>query len=121
MFVEFSSLKRIRRLVVTVGGVDTVDNPIFAAGARETDIPKRVEELSTYPQRSWITSPSAEIVGMTRRALRQSSTGLRFVPISPTSHARIIHNVSDLSTEKRRLSPEGVESSVLRLARTLFK
>ncbi len=90
-----------------------MDNSIFAVRASKNDIPKPVERLSTYPQGSWITGLAAEIVGMTCRALRQSSTGLRFVPISPTSDTRIIHNVGDLSTEKRRLSPEDVESSVL--------
>ena len=114
-------LKRIRRFVVTVGGVDNVDKPTFPAGVNKNGIPKPVEELSTYPHWSWITAGFDKILGMERSLLRRPSTGSRFAPISPTGFTRIIHNVGDLSTEKRRLSPEGVESSVLWSPYTLFK
>ncbi len=121
MFVQFPELKGIRILVAVVGGVDSVDNSIFAASVSKNDIPKPVEELSTYPQGPWITAEFAESVGMECSPLRRPSTGVRFFPISLTHYARIIHNVGDLSTEKRRLSPEDVESLVLRSPRTLFK
>jgi len=98
-----------------------VDNPIFAVVQSKNDVPKPVEELSTYPHRPWITRKFAGIVGMACRALRCPSTARRAIPISPPRCPRIIHNVGDLSTEKGRLSPEGVESPVLRFPHTLVE
>ena len=96
----------VRRIVVVVGGVDSVENSFFAVSISKNAIRKSVEELSTYPHCRWITSKCAEIMGTERRVLRRASTGCRIAPISPTRCTRIIHNVGDLSTENGRLSPE---------------
>lgn len=98
-----------------------MDNPVFAVVVSRNDIPKPVEELSTYPHRPWITHTFAAIVGMARRVLRRPSTAGRAILISPTRCPRIIHNVSDLSTENGRLSPASVESPVLRFPHTLVE
>lgn len=119
--VEFSIVKKGRRIVVTVGGVDNVENSVFAVLIRENAIRKPVEKLSTYPHRRWITRGYAEIVGTEQRVLRRASTAGRIVPISPTRCARIIHTVGDLSTENSQLSPSGVESGVLAGLRALVK
>jgi hypothetical protein len=119
--VEFPIVKKVRRIVVVVGSVDNVENSFFAVLIRKNAIRKSVEELSTYPHRRWITHRYAKIVGTERRALRRASTAGRILPISPTRCTRIIHNVSDLSTENGHLSPGGVESGVLLIPRALVK
>lgn len=98
-----------------------MENPVFAALVRKINIPKSVEELSTYPHSPWITRQFAEIVGIVHRPLRHLSTAGRAVPISPTHCTRIIHKVGDLSTENGRLSPEDVERHVLRFVYALVK
>lgn len=112
---------RIRNIAVAVGGVESGDNREFAVYTDGNDLPKAVEELSTYPHRPWITVEFAGRVGRARRSLRSSSTPPRIIPISPTRCPRIIPIVGELSTEMGRLSPCVVESNVLHSTSPLVK
>jgi hypothetical protein len=101
--------------------VESGDNPHFAAWDWKNQLPKSVEELSTYPHAPWITAEFAAELGRGDASLRHLSTGAGIVPISPTRCARIIHKVGGLSTENGRLSPADVERDVLVSAHTLVK
>jgi hypothetical protein len=112
---------KIGKIVVVVGGVDSVDKRAIPRYTGRNRLPNSVEKLSTYPQPPWISRDFGRSVGMTRIVLRLLSTETETAPNSPTHCTRIIHKMGELSTENGGLSPCVVESDVLRSRGGLVK